>query len=537
MNVIAGMGAAQGAMSLPNHQTQTVGLGQDAAAIARANNVTVEALMQANPQVLHEAFISPGQTLNIPPPTMSPTSFIPFAAETPVQAQCVVPAEMQAAPQTTTSVTTAPVAPEPAGPSPGGGTGVKTEIGVQPLNGTGAIFSSGVESLHGNTTYTGSVRVQNQIGAEAETKAGNTGISVTAQTGTQMAFEVVSPPSVGPLSPEQLAAINPMDPRTLPPGVSVKIDVSQFVGTQFEAQVRHAVVSGGVKFEAGVTYQAQRSADGNSAQVAIGPYEAVEAALGAGFAVGPVTVQVGRTDTLRHNALTMEKLDLSDGTIRSQGVQTVSTLEYVSSSALSIGWEANKLELGIGENSGLQTVTINPDGTRSVVSQLYHGSAVPMTVNRTFNTDGTEQVDKRTYGYTVQVDDNNRQLLHVAMGGSTASAADTSLRSGDTVVVQYTQAQMEQLQTQFAAAHTAAPTRSDIGSTQDFVMEGLDPTMSFAVALVRNGPGTRDSYAFSEMMFMVSDFADGSYNNGSELANPGDAWVTNPGQEARRFEP
>lgn len=499
----------------PPHVVQ---IGETAESIARQHGVTVDALMAANPQLLLPSFVSPGQVLSVPPATMCYAD-APFTN-----------------PTTAATPAATPTPPEAAGASPGGGTGIKVEFGLQPLNGQGATFAAGVEQLNGTTTYTGSVRVGTQVGFEAQAR--QAGIEVTAGAGTQMAFEVVSPPNVGPLTPAQLAAINPFDATTIPPGVSVKIDASQFIGTQYEAQVRHAVISEGVKFEAGVTYQVQRSSDGNSAQIGLGPYAAVEQAFGAGFAAGPLTVQLGRTDSLRTNALVVEKLDLSRGEPRSTGTSLTTTREYVSSSGLRINAGPLQVELGIGENAGLSTITMNSDGSQSVSSTLYYGTGVPVTIGQTFNADGTERVADRTYNYTVRVDESNRQLLHVAMGGSAETAAATSLRAGDTVVISYTQTQMEALRTDFEAARAANPNDPQISSSLDARAEGLnDPLLNFATSLVQENFHGRSDFLFAETLFTVSDLRDGSYNNGSFAANPGEAWVVNPGQPAVRFTP
>ncbi len=61
--------------------------------------------------------------------------------------------------------------------------------------------------------------------------------------------------------------------------------------------------------------------------------------------------------------------------------------------------------------------------------------------------------------------------------------------------------------------------------------------MSFAVALVRNGPGTRNDYAFTNMMFNVSSARDGNVANNSFSAIPGSAWVINPGRNPVRVQP
>lgn len=427
-----------------------------------------------------------------------------------------------------------PPPPDPAGPSPGGGTGVEVELGLQPLNGEGATIGGGVEQQGGYTTYTGSIRIGAQIGGEAEIPGG--GVVASAGQGTNMAFEIVVPEGVE-VSAGDLARINPFDPRTIPPGVSIRIDAGQFVGTEYEARVRHFALSEGVTLEAGVTYQVSRSADGNSATVAFGPYAAIEQTFGLGPAFGPVSVQLGRTDSLEHNALVVEQLDLSRGDVRSTGTSLTATAEYVSQSSLGVNIGPLQINIGLRENASTQLVTLNSDGTTTMSTTLYYDDAVPVTVNQTFNPDGSERVSERTYSYTVQVTEDNRQLLHCAMGGDWETAADTSLRPGETVVLTYTQAEMEALRGDFTAAAAANPNDSALSAPLGGTLPGLDATMGFAVSLVRNGAPIPTDFVFAETLFNVSDWADGEYNNGAFEANPGTAWVTNPGEAPRRFEP
>lgn len=424
--------------------------------------------------------------------------------------------------------------PEPAGPSPGGGTGVKFELGIVPepgRTGPAVTIGAGRETLHGNTTYTASVRVGTgtTVGAEGKKASGE----ATATAGSVANFEIVAPSGV---TPEQLAGINPFDARTLPPGVQVKMDVGQFIGTQYEVQVRHVLATQSVRLEAGVTMQVQRSADGNQAQVSVGPYQALESASGLGLDAGPVTAQLARVDQLRTNVLFQQKLDISGPETRVLDTQTVTTNEYVSSTGIQIGVGPLSAELGMRENSGVQTITRNADGSMTVSDTFYYGNAVPVTVNRSFDANGRERVTDRTYSYTVQVTEDNRQLLHAAFGGSARTAKDQGLEPGTTLVLTYNQCQMNAMQAQFGRA--AETFGRDPWGTQDFQFAGVDPALSFAVALSRNGASSRNDYAFGEMLFEVADAADGTLaNRGEFTANPGTAYIVEPGRPAQVYRP
>jgi hypothetical protein len=427
-----------------------------------------------------------------------------------------------------------PPNPEPAGPSPGGGTGVKVELGIVPepgRTGPAVTVGAGRETLHGNTTYTASVRVGQgtTVGAEGKQASGE----ATVSAGTVANFEIVAPEGV---TPEQLASINPFDPRSFPPGVQVKMDLGQFVGTQYEAQIRHVMASQSVRLEAGVTMQVQRSADGNQAQVAIGPYQALEAANGVGFDFGPVSAQIARVDQLRTNSLFQQKLDISGPEDRVLDTQTVTTHEYVSSSGIQVGVGPLSVELGMRENSGVQTITRNADGSMTVSDTFYYDNAVPVTVNRVFDANGRERESERTYSYTVKVTEDNRQALHAVFGGSAATAREDGLKPGTTLVVTYNQDQMRALKGQF---DTAAETFGhDPWGTQDFHVAGRDDLLSFAVALSRNGASARTDYEFGTMFLEVSDAADGDLGNRGEFErNPGSAYIIEAGRPPQDYRP
>lgn len=427
-----------------------------------------------------------------------------------------------------------PPNPEPAGPSPGGGTGVKFELGIVPqpgMTGPAVTIGAGRETLHGNTTYTASVRLGagTTIGADGKQASGQ----ATTSAGGVANFEIIAPPGV---TAGQLAGVNPFDARTFPPGVQVKMDVGQFVGTQYEAQVRHVLATQSVRLESGVTMQVQRSADGKQAQVSVGPYQAIEQASGLGLDAGPVTAQLARVDQLRTNVLFQQKLDISGPETRVLDSQTVTTNEYVSSTGVQIGVGPVSAELGLGENSGVQTITRSADGSMTVSDTFYYGNSVPMTVNRSFDANGREQVANRTYSYTVQVTEDNRQLLHAAFGGSANTAAADGLKPGTTLVLTYNQCQMGTMQAQFGRA--ADTFGRDPWGTQDFQVAGVDPALSFAVALSRNGASARNDYAFGKMLFEVSDAGDGDLSNRGEFtANPGTAYIVEPGSPAQVYRP
>ncbi|WP_423602543.1 hypothetical protein [Sphingomonas sp. MS122] len=427
-----------------------------------------------------------------------------------------------------------PPNPEPAGPSPGGGTGVKFELGIVPQPGTtgpAVTIGAGRETQHGNVTYTASVRVGQgtTVGAEGKQASGE----ATVSAGSVANFEIIAPEGT---SAEQLAGINPFDPRSLPPGVQVKVDLGQFVGTQYEAQVRHVLATQSVRLESGVTMQVQRSADGNQAQVSVGPYQAVERASGMGLDAGPVTAQLARVDQLRTNSLFQQKLDISGPETRVLDTQNVTTHEYVSSTGIQIGVGPISAELGMRENSGVQTITRNADGSMTVSDTFYYDNAVPVTINRSFNADGTERVTDRTYSYTVKVTEDNRQLLHAAFGGSARTAVEDGLKPGTTLVLTYNQCQMGAMQAQFDRAEETFG--RDPWGTQGFRVAGTDPALSFAVALSRNGASTRNDYAFGEMLFEVADAADGNLEAGGEfVANPGTAYIIETGRPPQVYRP
>lgn len=457
------------------------------------------------------------------------------ASQTPVAPPGVAPINQ-------TAGVPARAGPEPAGQSPGNGTGARLELGLQPnLNGAGATFSLGRETLNGAVAWSGTIELGRQLGVEvAPATRGAAGGSASATNGIAVNFELVTPRGNTMTMGELRNTINPLDPRTLPPGASVKIDLAQFAGTEYEAQIRQAVLSEGVRFEAGVTYQASRSADGESGDRAIGPYAMMEQSAGFGGTLGPVTAQLGRTTQVRDNLLAKESLDLSGPETVSRGVSRTTTLEYVSESGLNLGIDAGlfdaQLRAGLRENASLTTLTQEPDGSVRAATSLYYDEAPPLTIERRFAPDGTEIASARTYQYSVTADEHSRSLLHVALGGSVETAGATPIRAGDTVVLSYDTQAMAALQQQHRVANQTSmvPSVTAPGGWHDFRMMGLDPQTSFAVAQVRNGFASQ--YSFAHDAFEVASFADGAID-GSYARNPADAWIVRPNGESIPFRP
>jgi len=479
-------------------------------------------------QVQVGPFVPPVQEASQAP--VSPPGVVPINHTSPAPPAPVQPPVTPAAPP-----------PQPAGQSPGNGTGVRLELGLQPdPTGPGASLSAARETLHGATAYSATIQVGRQQGFEIEPAGrGQFGASGSFGQGANVNFELVLPPG-NTSTRAELAAVNPFDVRTLPPGASVKMDLAQFAGTEYEAQLRHVALSEGVRFEAGITYQAQRSADGNSGDRAIGPYAMVEQSFGLGGTVGPVTAQLGNTTQVRDNLLAKEALDLSGPETVSLGVSRTTTLEYVSESGLDLGIDLGpvdaSLRMGLRENASLTTLTQEPDGSVRAATSLYYDQAPPLTIERRFAPDGTEIASARTYQYSVQVDEHSAPLLHVALGGSLESSGNSPIRAGDTVVLSYDTQQMAALQQQHRAANETsfAPSVTAPGGWHDFRMVGLDPQTSFAVALVRNGFANQYSFAYDA--FEVADFATGAIDN-DFARNPADAWIVQSNGEAIAFRP
>ncbi|PSJ43303.1 hypothetical protein [Allosphingosinicella deserti] len=411
---------------------------------------------------------------------------------------------------------------------------MKFELGLVPepgLTGPAVTLGTGRETQHGNVTYTASIRVG--VGTTVGADGKKASAEATASAGGVANFEIIAPEGV---PSEQLQKINPFDPRSIPPGVQVKVDLGQFVGTQLEAKVRHVLMTESVRLESGITLQTQRSGDGKQAQVSVGPYQAVERSSGVGIDTGPVSAQLARVDQLRTNVLLQQQLDLSGPETKVLDTQNVTTNEYVSSTGLQIGVGPLTTELGMRENSSVQTVSRKPDGSMTVSDTIYYDNSVPVTINRVFGADGRERTTDRTYSYTVKVTEDNRQLLHAAFGGSASSAREDGLRPGTTLVLTYNQCQMGAMKGQFQAA--AETFGRDPWGTQDFHMAGRDDVLSFAVALSRNGASVRNDYAFGEMLFEVADAADRDISRPGEFSrNPGSAYVVAPDRPPELYRP
>lgn len=465
--------------------------------------------------------LTQAQALDVPPPITPPAALMSIAQ----------PAIQL--PQGTPPVEGAP-------PSPGGGSGVRIETSAE-LGPVAGAVTAGQESLNGNTHYTASMSVgpQLSVGTPGGARA-PVGGEVSTQAGGVVNFEVIAPDD---MPPAQLTTINPFDVRTLPAGVQVKVDLGGFTGTAAEGHAQAFAAQYGMRAEQGVTWTAERGANPDEAKIAIGDYRAGETSGSAGVtnpaleAAGGVGVQIGNIDQNRENRLIEQQLDLSAGQLRPTSTQIVNQQEYVSSGGINVSLGPVRVDIGVGETAALTEVTQQADGTRQAETTLYYGSAAPVTINRSFNPDGSEQTEQRTYQYTLQVEDNNRDMLHLTMGGSANDLAASPLRPGQTMVLTYDQQQMRQLQGDFAAANGVNPLNQSIGATSGYRLPNMDADMSFAIGMVRNGPGVRNSAGLTDVLFSVAEQRDGRAADMVLSANPGSAWIIDGGAAPVLFQP
>lgn len=191
-------------------------------------------------------------------------------------------------------------------------------------------------------------------------------------------------------------------------------------------------------------------------------------------------------------------------------VATVEKLDYSSQAQLSASAGPLSVTLGGAQNTGSRVVTRLPDGSATVSVDLQYSGNTPMNITQKFDKDGKELVAERRCTYTVKADENNAQLLNVALTGDVNRAASGPVKPGKTVTLQFTEAQMKQYMqmTQRASDLNQSSDNLDM-LVKDYDGNYMNSTEDFALALGRNLGGS--DYGQAERMFTIADAADGEY--------------------------
>lgn len=261
---------------------------------------------------------------------------------------------------------------------------------------------------------------------------------------------------------------HPLDPSTLPDGGSIKLEQSQFTGTSLEVGFAyHAAelgISSEIKEGEGLSLEVTRN--GDKVSVTAGPTEFIENDGKVSLGVGPVSVSMGRTDTLTEYKLRTAEFDIStqggkdafaafreSGKLPEKEAAGVSNtlridkLTYESAGSVGLDLGPFSLEGSTGTNTGDMILTHHPDGTQSMTMDVTYGGDHPdLTIERKFDKDGEliEGSEKFALKFDTK-DDNARELLVYSFTGD-ADKAKAARENDQPITLNLTASEMRQLQ-------------------------------------------------------------------------------------------
>ncbi|MFK7888149.1 MAG: LysM domain-containing protein [Gammaproteobacteria bacterium] len=377
---------------------------------------------------------------------------------------------------------------------------------------TNVRLQGGMHTENGITTFT--------LGFDASATLEVSGrVPIAGATGS----ETIGARSTAVISmPEQMAAqidpltIDPLRVETMPIGTRVQIDSATYHGESLSLAFRQFAVSNSVTTTDGVSMLVERVGE-NQVRVTAGPTEAVNAVNTAGFDFGNLgRVMLGRSDTISFSSLQSAQFNLAtpegaaayeqyvtagefpdqnspgnDGAV--SGVQTVSTLGYVSQQQLNLGIGPMGIALEGGANTGQSVFTSYPNGTVEHVATLQYSGNTPLVVSRTLDATGTEIAGSRSYEFTMVADEGSAGALNVVIAGDGASRLTGPVSAGDTVTWTMSEEQMVEFQAMTEDANAALNrTDSDVRLLTEGSLGGdwRPDTMQFAVSLARNLGGS-----------------------------------------------
>lgn len=378
----------------------------------------------------------------------------------------------------------------------------------------------------GNTEFTVEVQFTNSLQAEgsSRTSRGTVEGEASVGAGTRARYKVVLPGENQ--NPEAAARVNPFDPTTIPVGATVTLDGQNFVNSELAGSFRHIGFKTNLTEAEGASYSVHR-VDENSVQVTMGPNEAVEAFNGIGLRSEIATAMLGRQDNLGGSTVRTATFDLSnpDGQAayshftatgevahETPGVSDVATIErvdYSSQTRLQLELGPLGADLAGAQNTGAFVKTTYPDGSYAYVSNVQYSGNVPLKITQRFDAQGDEIVSERRYEYTVKADENNEQLLNLAITGDYERAGSGPVESGKTVTLTFTEEQMQDLVGMTSRYAEEAPSSDEAILLGYMEPDGSRPTpkpFDFAISLARNL--NNDDFGFAEKLFSIADGGD-----------------------------
>lgn len=351
--------------------------------------------------------------------------------------------------------------------------------------------SLSVGTEDGMRTTKVSVELSRSASGSITAPVGSVSGSITAGQAASYSVSLPEESTVDPTS------INPYEPSTMPTGAVVKLDETEFTETELGASFKALSLDSGVKEGDTSSLVIEKTGD-TTVRVTVGDTDTIEAKARLGVGMAGVSVGLGKTDDIKSGTMSTVELDLatpegraaydailSDGTLPKEGVTRTEFFDMTSSSAVDVKVGGKSLvDLSLGSNSGTYTRTTAPDGTITGKADIQYEGGAALHVEQTFNPDGTERMDERTYTFDFTVSGPTEQ-------GELSIALKQDLEIGQRVSVTMTEAQMAELHASGAdARHPVAEATLDperfavaLAAADDGMLENLlfrlaDPTGS-----------------------------------------------------------
>jgi hypothetical protein len=435
----------------------------------------------------------------------------------------------------------------------GSGTTIRPAFGPEftSKNGYGIDFKVDIASTtisnravgkDGYTTYTVSTEVSVGYNVGATVPAG--GGTFRVAEGIDAKYEVRLPPAAPGAKPVDPRAIDPFNPSTIPIGGSVQMDSRNFAQTEFEGTFRGIAVQTDSKGAQGTSMLVERTGQ-NTIRVTTGPTQAIEAYQGVGFQAGPVSATIGRADSIQNANLRTATFDVSTmegraayqqflltGKMPEQNtrgvsdVQEIRKLDLQSSAQLRLRFGESELQANLSSNNAGQVYSFRPDGSVERTTTLQYGGGSPLTYTQQFDANGRENVNARTYAFTINVDNQYTAnfLNGLNQNGNRSLTGDAAVKPGQTVTLTFTEAQMRDFMKGAETAYRAMPPEargtSHLGTLlHPYGSQAPMSTQDFAISMARNMFNSPER--MSELLYKIADGADGKLNDGKVAELPG----------------
>ncbi|MCE9666456.1 hypothetical protein LY474_01410 [Myxococcus stipitatus] len=318
------------------------------------------------------------------------------------------------------------------------------------------------------------LNAETSVSAEGtvEFKKAKVGASITGsvEAGKSMEYEVkMKEADFEKLKKGEIPPPHPLNPETIPDGASIKMEQSKFAGYGLDVGLSyHAVelgLAGDVKQGKGMSIEVSR--DGDKLKMTSGPTEFIENNGTVSLGVGPVSVSMGREDTLKEYKLRTAEFDLAnpdgkkafesfakDGRMpEKEGPGVSNTLRFDKVNYESTG---GKVDIDVGPfsigtdgttNTGDYLITHHPDGTKSLTSDITYGGDHPdITIEQKYGKDGKLIPGSEKFAMKFDTkDDNARELLVYSYTGDSAKAK-AARENDDPITLNLTASDIQEMQ-------------------------------------------------------------------------------------------